>query len=672
MLCKITWLLLLIFWGISASSQIAPPCTTLGQLPQTAFPVCGSQTFVQSTVPFCVNHAIPVPGCNNDYADVNPFWYKFTCYKSGTLAFTINPIKQDEDYDWQIFDVTGHDVNEVYEDQKLVVGGNWTGTFGPTGASSQALYSNHCASDPRELINPFSTMPNLIAGHQYLLLVSHYTRAPNGYTLNFAGGTAVITDTTQAHFKSAVANCDASSITVILNKKLTCKSVAPNGSDFALNTNVAKVIAAEGVSCSSGFDMDSITVQLSKPLVPGKYTLFLRTGSDNNTLLDYCDNPMAEGDSVQFEVFGAQPTPFDSIAPVGCSPNVIQLVFKKRMRCSSIAENGSDFTITGPTPVTITGADGNCNKGLSYVVNIHLASPIKLAGNYQVNIKHGDDGNTLIDECGEEVIPSSRGFITHDTVSAAFKPIILYGCKTDTVVCTNAGGNGITNWAWTFAGGYTTNTQNATALYTRSYWEKIITLAVTNGTCSDTATTTVYLDNYLKAAFNASTSFACPGDKVVFTDTSEGKITGWYWNFGNGLVSTQQSPELVYPLVNMDEDYKVSLTVQNKYNCLDTAYKPIKVLYSCYIAVPTAFTPNGDGLNDYLYPLNAYKTTSLTFKVFNRFGQIIFSTTDWTKKWDGTYKGNPQPTGTYVWLLSYTHTETKQHYFLRGTTVLIR
>ena len=51
-----------------------------------------------------------------------------------------------------------------------------------------------------------------------------------------------------------------------------------------------------------------------------------------------------------------------------------------------------------------------------------------------------------------------------------------------------------------------------------------------------------------------------------------------------------------------------------------------------YIAGPSAFTPNNDGLNDYLYPLNAYKATNLLFKVYNRFGKLVFETKDCTKK----------------------------------------
>ncbi|MDE3144151.1 MAG: gliding motility-associated C-terminal domain-containing protein, partial [Bacteroidota bacterium] len=108
----------------------------------------------------------------------------------------------------------------------------------------------------------------------------------------------------------------------------------------------------------------------------------------------------------------------------------------------------------------------------------------------------------------------------------------------------------------------------------------------------------------------------------------------------------------------------------------NTCYKSFKnnitVLPNCYIAVPSAFTPNGDGLNDYLYPLNAYKADHLIFRVFNRFGQIVFETRDWTVKWDGTYKSLQQPSGTYVWTLDYTDMDTGKKVSKKGTTVLIR
>jgi gliding motility-associated-like protein len=95
-------------------------------------------------------------------------------------------------------------------------------------------------------------------------------------------------------------------------------------------------------------------------------------------------------------------------------------------------------------------------------------------------------------------------------------------------------------------------------------------------------------------------------------------------------------------------------------------------LYNCYITVPTAFTPNGDGLNDFLYPLNAYKADNLEFRIYNRYGQMVFETTNWTKKWDGKIDGKPQASGTYVWMLSYKDRDTDKNIFLKGTSVLIR
>ena len=121
-----------------------------------------------------------------------------------------------------------------------------------------------------------------------------------------------------------------------------------------------------------------------------------------------------------------------------------------------------------------------------------------------------------------------------------------------------------------------------------------------------------------------------------------------------------------------DKIYTVQLVAEDQWGCLDTSYQKLTVLNNCYIAVPTAFTPNGDGLNDYLFPLNAYKAVDLTFKVFNRYGQLLFNTTNWTNKWDGTFKGVAQESGTYVWMLNYTLSDTGKKFALKGTTVLMR
>jgi gliding motility-associated-like protein len=204
------------------------------------------------------------------------------------------------------------------------------------------------------------------------------------------------------------------------------------------------------------------------------------------------------------------------------------------------------------------------------------------------------------------------------------------------------------------------------------FGQKTARLVVSNGTCSDTATATFNLDNYLQARFTGP-DVLCPKDSAYFTDSSQGKIKSWQWTFGNGNSSTLQRPlTQVYPAANLQTTYRISLTVEDSIGCQDTVSKQLTVVNNCYIDVPTAFTPNDDGLNDYLFPLNAYKADHLQFKVYNRYGQLVWQTTDWTRKWDGRINGQLPTTGTYIWFLKYTHRETGQQIQLQGTSVLIR
>ena len=72
----------------------------------------------------------------------------------------------------------------------------------------------------------------------------------------------------------------------------------------------------------------------------------------------------------------------------------------------------------------------------------------------------------------------------------------------------------------------------------------------------------------------------------------------------------------------------------------------IKVAQGDTFAIPTAFTPNGDGVNDTYY-IMANNVKSFHMDIYDRWGQEVFSSDDINTHWDGTYKGKPQPTGTY-------------------------
>ncbi|WP_082886624.1 gliding motility-associated C-terminal domain-containing protein [Flavisolibacter tropicus] len=663
--------LFFIFFLICFSSS-AQNCTTIGQNPSTAFPVCGTTTFVQNTVPLCTNANVPVKPGECDFLPAkNPFWYKFTCYQDGDLGFLIVPSNPGDDYDWQLFDITNRDPNDVFRDASLLVIANWAGTPGNTGASDAGVSYIQCGSDPAANKPTFTKKPQLKKDHVYLLLISHFDNTQSGYSLSFGGGTAVITDPNIPKLKALDANCDGDVIRVKLNKPIRCNSIAADGSDFILNIPGITVTKATGIGCSQQFDTDSIQLQLSAPLAPGVYTVSAKKGTDNNTLLDNCGNPVPEGDVQPVTIIPKTPTPMDQLGALACAPKQIKVSFKREMLCSSIASNGSDFFITGPYPVTVTGATGGtCTNGLTKEIVVTLATPLQAAGNFQLNLRKGSDGNSVINECLVETLPGSLPFSVTDTVNADFTYIINYGCTEDKVSYSHHGKDGVNYWEWKLDEGQESNSQNTQANYT-IFNEKQVQLVVSNGVCNDTTTQKIQLLNALKADFTVIDE-NCPNEPIQFTSQSIGHQLTYNWNFDDGNQATTENPKHTYAIPGRETVYNVNYTITDLWGCQQSVQKPIKIYTSCYIAVPNAFTPNGDGKNETIGPLNAIKAEQVEFAVYNRWGQLVYKTQNWKNGWDGKLNGKLQPASVYIWTLSYVNRDTKQKVQNKGTFVLIR
>jgi gliding motility-associated-like protein len=87
--------------------------------------------------------------------------------------------------------------------------------------------------------------------------------------------------------------------------------------------------------------------------------------------------------------------------------------------------------------------------------------------------------------------------------------------------------------------------------------------------------------------------------------------------------------------------------------------------------IPTAFTPNNDGKNDIIKPILFGNVKQYRFSIYNRWGQLIFQTTDLSKGWDGTYKGLNQDGNVFAWMCTYQF-ENESLQNKKGTFVLIR
>ena len=97
-----------------------------------------------------------------------------------------------------------------------------------------------------------------------------------------------------------------------------------------------------------------------------------------------------------------------------------------------------------------------------------------------------------------------------------------------------------------------------------------------------------------------------------------------------------------------------SVIVTNIYGCKNNA--TIIVTNNCNSAVmfPTAFSPNGDGVNDLFHPIYTPDLIRFHMTIYDRWGEKVFESSDFTDGWDGTYKNVAQPIGTYIWFADYT------------------
>ncbi len=142
----------------------------------------------------------------------------------------------------------------------------------------------------------------------------------------------------------------------------------------------------------------------------------------------------------------------------------------------------------------------------------------------------------------------------------------------------------------------------------------------------------------------------------------------YLWSPSTGL----NDPNISNPVALLTESQRYILQVQSAAGCKAqdsinvTVYKVKPDLY-----VPNAFTPNGDGDNDIFRPVPIGIKTLNYFKVYNRLGQLIYSTNVQEQGWDGTFKGQPQDPGVFVWIaeaIDYLGNKI----FKKGSVTLIR
>ncbi len=192
----------------------------------------------------------------------------------------------------------------------------------------------------------------------------------------------------------------------------------------------------------------------------------------------------------------------------------------------------------------------------------------------------------------------------------------------------------------------------------------IYQLAVTNSFgCKDTAHVTLVEQSLIgvSAGTNGNAEYNIP-----FQLSGSGGLI-YEWSPAGPL----NNAHLQNPVATLTSNTTFYLTVKDDAGCtgIDSIY--IKVFKRPGAYMPNAFTPNGDRLNDVFKPTLVGINKLLYFRIFDRYGELIFETQDPSKGWDGTYKGKLQNSGSYVWILKTIdrNGKTRQE---DGTIMLIR
>ena len=141
------------------------------------------------------------------------------------------------------------------------------------------------------------------------------------------------------------------------------------------------------------------------------------------------------------------------------------------------------------------------------------------------------------------------------------------------------------------------------------------------------------------------------------TPVSGDYIQGFYWEFGDGNSDTLVNPSNSFPSFGY---YSVTLTVTTNYGCIGQVTRDIRILEpDIDLLIPTAFTPNPSGSssgsydptsfdNDVFFPITEY-IDEFFMQIYNRWGELIFESTDHAIGWDGYYRGKLSQQDTYMW-----------------------
>ncbi len=277
-------------------------------------------------------------------------------------------------------------------------------------------------------------------------------------------------------------------------------------------------------------------------------------------------------------------------------------------------------------------------------------------GNFIVTlIAYGDGG------CNDTLSQHYFSILNRPVITGNFSADTSKGCTPITIHFLTDSSNA-TTWLWNFGDSTTSIIPNPNHTYTNAgtYFITVILMNDT-GFCKSLADTVILSDTIAVAApviinanFVPSPRSGCPPLTIDVVNTSS-NATSYYWDFGNGVTSTDAFPPRMMYLDSGNFfitliAYNINSRCENK---PDTISLEINA-DSCHQFYSNIFSPNGDGYND-KFIIIADGATDYHLIIFNRWGQELFETVQQNNGWDGyDSSGNKVPDGTYYFIFTAT------------------
>jgi len=275
---------------------------------------------------------------------------------------------------------------------------------------------------------------------------------------------------------------------------------------------------------------------------------------------------------------------------------------------------------------------------------------------------------------------------TDDVVVVVYPDPVVYlmpshysGCAPLVVNFSDTNTVGIISWLWDFGDpGSTSNTsslQNPTHIYQNSgIYSVSLTLLTSNG-CQKS----FHFNNIITvfpgpiAAFDLSPSVTNIYMPTVSFHNNSINAVSWYWDFGDTLSNDNHSvafsPTHTY---SKEGTYTIKLLVFSQNGCIDSCLRELVIEPEFTFFIPNAFTPNGDGINDYF---QGYGTnfTDYEMLIFDRWGELTYETHDYGQPWNGKYWNVNEITfgDVFVYKINVVDFRGMTHYYI-GHVTLVR